>query len=287
MGQITLDEQARAKIMTRLEGAAAAKAPKRHVRPLRAALLAACVCLVLAGSVFAGQGILGAVFRGGDRNNYNVSVGGLMAFATENLGPRMAQDLQDTAAVDFSGDVRKAFYTFQELEDYTGLSLAYNPVLEESVKLMYPTDENDLSKGYEWYEGEDLGEKPLYRYSLSFWLWGGKLLNGDVEMFSQLDGMDIRMDAEIYGEADGAPPESFEFGGSYGGENDFRAEEYVMKNGSQAQLIYRYANKGSDAPLSCDAYFAWNGIRYFLHFYCLDVQPVDPAMVERVMDAFE
>lgn len=287
MEQITLDDQARERIMARLEGSDTGKVPKRHVHPLRTALLAACVCLVLAGSVFAGQGIFGAVFRGGDQNNYGVSVGGLMAFTTEELGPQMAQDLRDTAAADPSGDVRKSFYTWQELEDYMGLPLVYNPVLEESAELIYPTDENDLSKGYERYTGEDLGGKPLYRYSLSFWLWGGKLLNGDIEVHSQLDGMDVRLDAEIFGEADEVPPESFEFSSSYGGENDFRAKEYVMKNGSQAQLVYRYADKGSDIPLSCDAFFAWNGVLYRVHFDYLEGQPVDPAVVERVMDAFE
>jgi len=285
MEQITMDNQAREKIMARLEGAAAVRAPKRPVRPLRAALLAACVCLALAGSVFAAQTFLGVRFFGGDRSHYQVGAGGLTALTTEDLGPQMARDLKNAAAADPCVDVRRPFRTWQELEDYMGLPLAYNPLLEQSSELRYPVDENDLSRGYALYEGEDPGGKPLYRCYLDFRLWNGKLLNGDVSAYSKLDGVDVDLHVVLYGEADGAPPASFGFGSAYGGENDFRAEDYTMKNGCQAQLVYRYA--GAAAPLSCDAYFVENGMFYRLHFEVLKGGPVDPALVQRVLDAFE
>jgi len=285
MEQITLSDQAREQITTGMEDAAAGKSPKRHIRPLRTALLAACVCLALLGSVFAGQAIYGVVFRGGDQGHYQVSAGGLTAYATEDLGPQMVQDIQNAAAADPCGDVRRPFRTWQEVEDYMGLSLAYNPLLEQSSELRYPTDENDLSKGYELYQGEDLGGKPLYRCNLDFWLWNGKLLNGDVSGHSKLDGVDVDLYVLFYGEADEAPTASFGFGSAYGGENDFRAEDYAMKNGCQAQLVYRYTD--ADAPASCDAYFVQNGMLYRLHFEILEGGPVDPALVQRVLDAFE
>jgi len=291
MEQITMDEQAREKIMAQLEGSDAAKTPKHRIHPLRTALLAACVCLILVGSVFAGQVILSTRFWGADENNYKVSVGGLITFTQEQLSPQMVQDMQETAENDPCGEIRRSFRTWTELEDYIGVPLSDNPMLEESAESIYTTDQNDMLTGdyawHEWCEVEDLGEKAQFQYSVDTWLWVSKMLNCDIYGVSQIDGVQVGLLLSLYGDGDEAPSGNFGFSGGHGGENDFRAQEYVMKNGCEAQLVYRYADKSSDAPLECRAYFAWRGVLYRIHFECPDGRPVDPAVVERVMDAFE
>lgn len=283
MGQIALDEQARGRIAARLE--TAAKAPRRHVRPLRAVLLAACVCLALAGSVFAAQTFFGVEFWGANanRSSYKVSAGGLTSFTREAFGRQMAEDIR--TAPDPDCTVYQAFGTWEELEAYMGVPLAYNPMLEEAALLRYPTDENDLSEGYEWYDGEDLGGRPLYRYDMLIRRVSGELLDGFIEAHSELDGVDIVQDVEFFGE-DNVPATSFGMVLTYGGENDFRPEKYTMENGCEAQLVYRdAASDGTD--LNCDAFFVSDGMLYHLHFSNLEGAPVDPALVQRVLDAYE
>jgi len=283
MGQVALDEQARGKIAARLE--AAAKAPRRRVRPLRAALLAVCVCMALAGSVFAARTFFGVEFWGANanRSSYKVSAGGLAGFTREDFGQRMEEDIR--TAPDPDCTVYEAFGTWEELEEYMGVPLAYSPLLEAAARLRYPTDGNDLSKGFEWYGGEDLGGRPLYRYELLVRRVGGELLDGFIEGHSELDGVDIIQAVEFLGE-DNVPPPSFGMGVIYGGENDFRPEKYTMENGCEAQLVYRdAASDGTD--LNCDAFFVSGGMLYHLHFSNLEGAPVDPALVQRVLDAFE
>lgn len=288
MEQITMDDQAREEIMAQLEGGSGAKATKRHAHPLRTGVLAACVCLVVAGSVFAGQELLGARFQGADQNNYKVSVGGLITFPQEQFSPQMVQDMADVAAADPSGQLCRDFNTWQEVEDYLGLPMADNPVLAASARPIYTTNSDEMLGGdREWNDGEDPSEKSQYLYSMDTWLWGGDMLTCDIRGFSQLDGTNVGLMVTLWGEGDEAPPASFSFSGYHDGENEYSAQEYAMKNGCPAQLIYRYAGKDAGAPVECTAYFGWNGARCRVHFTCPEGQSVDPAVVERVMDAFE
>ncbi len=284
MGQITLDDQARERIMERLEEPAAVKAPGRHIRPLRAALLAACVCLALVGSVFAGQALLGVRFHGADQGTYKMSAGGLTGFSRGDFGRQMAEDIQN--APDPDGTVCQAFGSWEELETYVGMPLAYNPLLDETARLMCPTDENDLTRGYEWYDGADPDGRPLYRYSMLIRRVSAELLDGSIGADSRLDGVDIDLDVSFFGQ-DNTPSESFPLYSAYDSENCFRPEEYAMKNGCQAQLIFRYADAGAGSPLGCDAYFVYGGMLYRLHFNAPEGRAVAPALVQWVLDAFQ
>lgn len=277
MEQVTLDDRARASILNRLE----AGQPRRRVHPLRTALIAACVCLALVGTAFAGKEMIGVQLSNLFHSGYDLNIKGLVSWTNEQLGQQMVARYRTPDQAE-SPDVHIPFSSWSELEEYVGLSLADNPVLEAGARWLYPTDENDLSAGFSYFEGaQEPDAQPLYRYYLDLRGDNDQISEGYIGSFSTVDGVDIRLDIRFWGEH-GEPASSLS--ALYGGANQFDGQSYTMRNGTQAQLM----SVNSDGYQGWNAFFVQDGNLYVLTFdQAVGQSAVDINVIHQVLDAFE
>lgn len=120
------DPSVREQVRAGLAARAAAERGRqpRRVRPLRAALIAACVCLVLLGTAVAVQyfGVRVSVGRGQD---WDVRMeGGITYYPVDILSEEVRALENERKTIPFG--------SWQEAEDFLGVDLMNNPVLDSS-----------------------------------------------------------------------------------------------------------------------------------------------------------
>lgn len=156
MEQVSLSDHAKNDILEQLEQKSPAK---RKVRPLRVALIAACVCLALVGGAFAAghlSGVwMGEQIVGEDSSSFRVEAN-LVQWKLDDLGEQLQSDLEQ-------GTLRRSFQTRTELEEYLGIELIGHSVLETAP--IVDTLEKDFQ--YNWTLRPELKIDPNARYVLS------------------------------------------------------------------------------------------------------------------------
>ena len=155
MEQVSLSEPARADILEQLEQKSPAK---RRIRPLRVALIAACVCLALVGGAFAAHlsGVwLGEQIVGEDSSSFRVEAN-LVQWEMNDLGEQLQSDLEQ-------GTLRRSFQTRGELEEYLGIELIGHSILETAPIV----DTLKVDFQYNWNLRPELKIDPDARYVLS------------------------------------------------------------------------------------------------------------------------
>ncbi len=287
MEGIALDDGARARILERLEGVR----PRRVSRAFKAALIAACVCLALAGTVAATGKFLGVKLQSVAPEGFKVRSDVMAWWRQEDFGAQMAADV--AAAHDGSAIPDPCFSTWAELEDYVGLPLAYNPLLEDGAEQFYIAGERPgnserllLEKGSQFSvraDGETPDGVPLYRYRLGLWSPGEGLIGaGNVWSFCEIDGVKIHARMEFRGSIPKVMTNPIVWGREFGESTQLRAESYTLRDGTPVQLIYDTGTETGRS--SCYAFFIWEGNLYELDFYGIGESG---GVVRKVLDAFE
>lgn len=291
MERIALDDGARARILERLEGAR----PRRVPRAFKAALIAACVCLALAGTVAATGNFLGIELRNVTPESYTLRIEKALNWPQEAFGAQMAADVAAAPRPESGPAVCTAFAAWDELEDYVGLPLTFNPLLDAGAERFYVTEGNGPFDGDSFSHGDehvmvrageqDTGEAPLYRYDLSLTGWeGGIIGSGEVAFSSVVDGVTVFSSIVFFGRINNGDSEYANYAITTYADRprELRAERYDMANGTQAQILSSTSGGGCDYQ----AMFVREGIVYELKFNAPDAG-LDRDTIYKVLDAFE
>ncbi len=289
MERIALDDGARERILERLEGA---RPRKVRSRVLKAALIAACVCLALAGTVAATGKLLGVKLQSVTPEGFRARSDAMAWWRQEDFGARMVADAA-AAAHDGNAIQDPCFDTWAELEDYVGLPLADNPLLEAGAEQFYIAEERPLGSALILLEkGDQISVRadeetpdgvPLYRYRLGLWSPGEGLIGaGNVWSFCEVDGIKIHARMEFRGLIPKFRTNPIVWGREFGESTRLRAEGCTLRDGTPVQLIYDTDTESGRS--SCYAFFVWEGNLYELDFYRVGD---NGEVVRKVLDAFE
>lgn len=261
MEQVSMDKETKAAM---LETIMETKRPRRAIRPMRTALIAACVCVMLVGTALAAQVIWGVRLEDKQQGNpgYNVSAD-LTLWPVEQFSEELRRDADDFH--DDYGRYVKELDSWEQVEDYLNVPLIGNSVLTapnyHAVWL------------YQWENGS------LYKCEA---IAGYILDNTYVDWTASLY-------TKEYSES-GSDVPLFTLGGN--AQDEISYSQYQMKNGAQAQIVKITPGEvGATVPQSY-AYFVRDGIFYTLY---MDRRPVDERVAEadheqllyEILDAFE
>lgn len=318
MEQVTLSEKAREAVTAKLEQG---QKPKRRPSLVRAAVIAACVCLVLVGGALGAEHFSGVWTTGEEsgteQSSYRVNAD-LETRPLEELGEELQADLA-------AGTLRPTFDDRDSLEDYLGIELIHSTALENAGIV------EDLETAFQY--GFDLRPElavdPNARYVLTGTTVDGEAADGIPEVLKVsahrvMENSEVYIDARIITEQidpevlrQGLLGENFrplsmvdsqvlfdEEGNAYweitkytSAEHEFTTTSYKMPNGIEATIVtatevYRDGTLGAREYAG---YFVCDGILYTVRPYAVD----DPnqsfpmldgdmlIVLERVLDTFE
>lgn len=260
MEQVDLGKETKAAM---LETILASKQPRRAARPLRTALTAACVCVLLVGTALAAQAIWGVRLEEKQQGNpgYNVSAD-LTLWPVEQLS---AELLRDADAFKDFGVCQLELDSWEQVGDYFNVPLIGNSLLMAPVS---PTV---------W----------LHKWE------NGSLYECEANASYVLSNTRVNWKASLYTEeygASGSDVPLFTLGGN--AQEEISYSQYQMKNGAQAQIVeITPGEAGATVPQSY-AYFVKDGVFYTLN---VDRGPVDDRAAQadyeqllyKILDAFE
>ena len=315
MEQATLSDGARSAFERKLDST---RPVKKGTRVLRAALIAACACVVLIGGAFAAEYVrgvwLGEATAGEDYSSYQVQAE-FGQWKLDDMGRQLQSDLEN-------GELRRSFDDKAELEEYLGVKLADSEVLEQAPIV----DALEQSFEYGWDLRPELAMDPNARYVLS-----GMTVD-NVEMASKpqvlkvtahrvVDNYEVYVDARIVTEY--ADPTQLEQGllGEFfdaeplidwtvsvdengeavfetihytSAEKKITSEPYVMANGTEASLVTvetadRWVERQKEAEWPFEGngfceyigYFVYDGVLYSVRPYCVYDASIDQNYAER------
>lgn len=205
MEQITLSEDSRSVIEQELSK----NSRTRKFDPLRMGLVAACVCIVLMGGVFA-AGQLTKVRVGNTQSDpthseYDVSIN--LTQEERAFGDQLVSDLN-------SGTLQRAFMDKDALEHYLGFPLIHSELLESAS--INEHLEEDFA--HNWNLRPELAAAPDARYVLTGMSYDGAEMDGfpevlKISMHRIVDNRELYIDARIVT-------------GSVDGELDLAGEEF-------------------------------------------------------------
>lgn len=276
-----------------VEGAAAPAGRRRLPRRARVGLIAACLCLVLAGTVWALEAVLGVRLgqtrSGYDDSGYSVQ-GEFQQFDLTQFG----QALQDDLA---RGELQWAHDSWQSAADYVGLPLLYSQLLDEAedapgMNARYVVD-GSLSVDQERRDLEAQGQPEQIRVAFS----------------RVVDNVDVLIYIHLYTEyadgeqlAQGVPGMAWNgprtwyrtdgkgnciMTGKSGVEMEFRTEGYQMANGETATIVTAQALHGAEEYIG---YFVHDGVLYEVQPVALaeeiNVVPDFRKLTQRILDSF-
>lgn len=229
----------------------------RTARPLRAALIAACVCLALVGTVFAVTELSRMRVNWGDSD---ISTDGYSVEYAVDYYPlnRFSREVAAMAESD-SSQRHKYFDSWDELQTFTGVEIIRNPVLDSAQP--GPTG----TKPWEYDQGaQDLDKTHLM-------LLAGATDDGELKLVQTastnlIDGFWVRMTEGICTER---AKETTGDGGCvqmelvYGEGYEVTQENYTTPNGLEALIILTTRPAPKESTM-CSAYFLIDGAYFHL-----------------------
>ena len=214
---------------------------RRGVRPLRAALVAAAVCVALVGTAGAAQ-YFGVRMIDGTAGDTDMWLeGGIAYYPVESLSDELRA---------LEGEhVYRAFVSWQEAEEFIGVELMNNPVLDAS-----PAEDYYLHIVEEPY-GIDVSGRFLVstRAGLGYVRVVGCYEMGDV---------DIKVDSYLYTKRTTEEVEDWDerfYGVTFVEGTETGRETYTAANGVEVQIMTAERPSGHD---TCLAAFSLNGVPF-------------------------
>lgn len=260
--------------------------PRRRTFRFRAAVIAACLCLALVGTGMAavanGWIRVSNVFQAQRPDSVNndiksvasvtVKVGGLTYIPWENFS-QQAHDFVNS----FMGlPGYKGFDSWKEAEEFLGLNIADNPVLETAnpseFYIEYARGTTDSHNCIVGFDGRTDSPSLV-------------TLSANYKIERETGGNDLSL--SVYASFGTVPPETDEKDADFTFVNceDVQIENYCTPSGVQAVIMTAY-NYQFDYT-TCRASFQVNGIRFILHVFDFDNIPEQTvATVKEVLDAF-
>ena len=246
------------------EAGAQAPAKRRIPKPLRAGLIAACLCLALLGTAFAANPEAVAAFIGrltvtvtsaGDETGYTVDGGSMTKYPLSAFSPALlaASENRDAAVVTLGFD------TWDEVQAFLG----------EDVPCAWPASEADSGRRFTVY---------LFHTELDT-LWGV-----DIIVTHTTDVVHSEIEIQIRTEC--WTGDNIQVGvGSP--EGDFaHLESYSMANGSTAEIIL-YTGPEKWPHANCEGYFMQNGILYNITAFATNSTVGDAeSRLHTILDSF-
>ena len=273
MEQAVLSEGTKADLLEKLEQ----KCPARKgARILRAALIAACACVVLIGGAFAAEFISNAgILKFGelktpeieidiqDWDGYKVRFETLKEFSLDEFSEEFTAWHANMKAT--GGENELDFESWDELEQFLGIEMMNNPILEKATKWVKRLDDKN---------GDPLWESHCRGG------FGGRGVNGQFNVavmsaFYECLGGDVEVTATIHTEAALQSPDDSVYGRYYKKGTEFVTEQYVAPSGLAATIV--------KAPNGRFADFTLNGVAFCVQY----TGPVDSDALYQILDAFE
>ena len=270
-----------------------ASTPRRRCLRLRPALLAAaCLCLFLLGTALASEGfttfpsfrVIQEHTRGGDLRTYRsgwevkVETRPIPLSAFSRQARTRSGDSQDSPV---SGSyAMEGFDSLQEAEDFLGLELVDNPVLDAAQPF----------KGFSIGQ-TDGSSLPVYTLLTRYWteedvlrgvsLSSGLRLGGESEPETTLH-MTISLRTEAADQSNEVVTTSLNRPGS-----TYRTEEYTTPSGLMAVLVEVTEPWDGEMRMDYIASFSYRGAAFRIQAFCPDDQPSALDTLKQVLDAFE
>lgn len=227
----------------------------RGRRMAKIGLVAACICVLTVGTVFAASGLIGAqtggFFRQADPADSRDAYSG---YTVMRQGEGISFDGVSAQVLEMAekgaGKESLRFESMAELEEYLGLELYDNELLEGLQDEAYVENEKNYGAVLHCtYDGEGLAGVDTVSY------WG--LENGDVTVTVTTEALRLgnQADSTVYVYPDGTV---------------FEKQSYTTSGGSQVDIICCEkpdpGDKGLYGPdpalVSCSAHFYAEGVRY-------------------------
>lgn len=260
MEQVSMGKETKAAM---LETIMETRQPRRSIRPVQTALIAACVCVMLVGTALAAQVIWGVRLEDKQQGNpgYFVSAD-LPLWPVEQLSEELRKDADDFN--DF-GIYELELDSWERVEDYFNVPLIGNEMLTAPVSPVVC----------------------LHKWE------NGSLYECDANAGYIIDNAQVNWKASLYTEEyseSGGDVPLFTLGGN--AEDEVSYSQYQMKNGAQAQIAKVTPGEiGATVPMYY-TYFVRDGVFYTLE---VDCRPVDDRvagadyeqLLYKILDAFE
>lgn len=296
MEQVSLSEPAKNDILEQLEQKSPAK---RRIRPLRVALIAACVCLALVGGAFAVSEFIvepmdveidkGHAFGGEEtvHDGYKIESEEVQKFPMGNFSEEIRRlDGTVTEEMKELGLVRSFFDSWDEMEEFLGVDVMNNPVLEGAVKkYIYDRPLDKTMHCFAMLASNTAGEISEIYSGAYFTADSGRRADGteyEVEVHLR-----TFIYTEHYGNGRGS-------GGVYYYEGtEFEIFEHTLPGGEVVEIVWvdtnpeDYAAEPTKITDHYDVNFAINGIDYFLSCSASDEEKTETLeILKTVLDSF-
>ena len=276
---------------------------KRHIPKItRTVLIAACLCLALIGTAAAGvamgwikatdPSVIQLPHRDGGTvsiTEFEVAKDGSVYIPLENF----SQEALDYANSFLSLPQYKNFDSWAEAEEFLGIHLADNPVLDKAALVTQPSDPGTLNPDNlptgAWYRGNPEERKCSVRFE-------GRTDSPDrIELYSlylleAAEGrhMYVGVDADIY--TTPSPRDEWNIQHQYV-DKDVTVENYVTPGGLQTVIIAVYYPEYDH--MLCYAEFSLNGAYYSVSAACFEedgdieqMLPILTPVLKEVLDAY-
>ena len=267
MEQVNMDKDFEADLLERIQEGR----PKRRPRPLRTALIAACVCLALVGTAVAAQ-VTGAIPISGfftwwsqadDEvvSGYQVERSGVGA-SLENLSDEALAMLE----ADPNSYVSLSFSSWDEAEAFLGLDIYANPMLERAELHRCSVD----------YSGGDADG--IYILADTFYIC-------HLQEGQNSHDVSIGVEVEIYQE--GVWQRDYTF--QYAEGTDFTEEIHVTPSGLEMTVVHStFTDPQRGGPYTAhEAYFYVGGAQYRVRAMDQEDPEYGWTALKEVLDAFE
>ena len=270
-----------------------ASAPRRRRPRLRPALLAAaCLCLLLLGTALASEGftafpsfrVIQEHTRDGRLRTYRSGWEVVVETRPIPLSSfsRQARAIpQDTQATTLGSDyVMEGFDSLQEAEDFLGLELVDNPMLDAAEPFI------GFSIGQE--DGSSL---PVYALLTRYWSEEDALRSVSLSAALRLTGEDgsettlhvtVSLRTEAADQAGEVVTTSLNRPGS-----TYRTEEYTTASGLMAVLVEAAEPWGEETRVDYIASFSHRGAAFRIQAFCPDDPQSALDTLKQILNAFE
>lgn len=244
---------------------------RKSIRPLRAALIAAALCLALVGTAFSAAHYFGVqIVNGAGENDYDFwTEGGIACYPVDSLSDELKKPENQGTYL--------TFRSWRLLEDFIGIDLMNNPVLDGCYPLRY---------SQAMIRGEDRAEG-------KYFVWAAPgleriLINGCFEM----GDVDIDVEGYLYTERKTEDREEWDerfSDRSFVEGSQTSRESYTAKNGLKAQVItveYPTNPNGYSAGHGCMAAVSINGIPFIIKTSSHNSMDEAREALYRILDGF-
>lgn len=244
---------------------------RKSIRPLRAALIAAALCLALVGTAFsAAQFFSVRMIDGAGDHDYDIWLeGGIAYYPLDSLSDELkAPENQGTYLT---------FKSWRQAEDFIGIDLMNNPVLDGCYPLRYS---QAMIRGENRVEGK-------------YFVWAAPgleriLINGCFEMGDVAINVEGYLYTERKTEGGEEWDERFSSRSFVEGSQTSR-ESYTAKNGLEAQVItveYPTNPSGYSAGHRCMAAVSINGVPFIINTTSYNSMDEAREALYRILDGF-